>query len=442
MSKMTELYKEASRYYVGGGSAGGRFNSTLGQPVYIRSASGARFTDVDGKEYIDYHTGSGAAFFGHNHPRLRAALEKAMGMGFFMNFETEFHIELASLLNQFIPCAEMVRLSNTGTEVTMAAQRLARAHTGKDLVVRFEGHFHGMHDMIWYNHNGARGAMDDIGVIENIPDSAGIPGIFSETILNVEYNDIAAFERVVERYRGKIAGAMLEPISYNCGCYPARKEFLEKVREICTREGIVLIFDEVISGLRLRPGSAQAYYGVTPDLATFAKAIGGGFSIAALCGKKEVMKTLNPGGKMIMSGTYTGALIPVLAAVECLKMAMEPGFYDHIDALAAALYDGMNGLMKQNGIRGHVRGMGGRFGIYFGVENADDDYNWRKTGDSYRSDMTKSFLVKALDAGIFMHDCGSAAPAHYGFSVQHTLADIAETLKRMDGIFKAMKAEF
>lgn len=441
MDKLKSVYEEARKYFVGGGSAGGRFNSTIQQPLYLDHADGSRIYDVNGKEYIDYHTGSGAAFFGHNHPRLRAAAEKAMDLGFFMNFETPYHTELAKLYQKMFPCAEMIRLSNTGTEVTMAAERVARAYTGKDIIIKMEGHFHGMHELIWFNHNGARGEIHADGTVENIPDTAGMPKCFSEVVRNVPFNEFDALEKAVAANKGNVAAVMMEPISYNCGCYAARKEYLEKVRDLCTKEGIVLIFDEVICGLRMAPGCAQAYYGVTPDLGTFAKAIGGGFSIAALCGKREVMQVLNPIGKTIMSGTYTGALMPVLASIECMKMAMEPGFYDGINEKADALYGGMNQLMQQYGIPGHVSGIGARFGVYFGVQNPEDDYDWRKTGDSYRSDMTHSFLVKALEHGLFMHDCGAAAPAHYGFSAQHTMEDINITLNRMEDIFKAMQAE-
>ena len=442
MSKLQEVYQEAQKYFIGGASAGGRWNSTLKQPLYIKRASGCRIIDVDDKEYIDYHTGSGAAFFGHNHPQLNAAVEKALSLGAFMNFETEYHSELAKLATQMFPCAERIRFSNSGTEVTMAACRVARAYTHKDIIIRMEGHFHGMNELVWYNHNGAKGAMNEIGEIENISDTDGAPKKFSEVILNVEFNDFEALERVVAAHKGEIAGILMEPISYNCGCYPARKEYLQKVRDLCTAEGIVMMFDEVISGFRMRPGSAQAYYGVTPDLATFAKAIGGGYPIAMLCGKKEIMSVLNPVGKTIMSGTYTGALMPVLASLACFKMAMAPGFYDHIDEIADALYGGMNDLMKKNGIKGHVRGIGARFGIYFGVEDPEDDYNWRKTGLVYRKDMTQSFLQKSLAAGLYMHDCGSVSPAHYGFCTQHTLDDVNITLDRFDAIFNEMAKEF
>ena len=441
MDKLKKIYEEAQNYFVGGTGAGGRFNSTIQQPLYLEKAEGSRIYDVNGKEYIDYHTGSGAAFFGHNHPRLRGAAEKAMDLGFFMNFETEYHTELAKLYRRMFPCAEMIRLSNTGTEVTMAAERVARAYTGKEIIIKMEGHFHGMHELIWFNHNGARGEVRADGTVENIPDTAGIPKCFGDVVKNVPFNDFEALERAVLANKGQVAAVMMEPVSYNCGCYAARKEYLQKVRDLCTKESIVLIFDEVICGLRMAPGCAQAYYGVTPDLATFAKAIGGGFPIAALCGKKEIMQVLTPIGKTIMSGTYTGALMSVMASIECMKMALEPGFYDEINQKADALYGGMNDLMKQYGIPGHVRGIGARFGIYFGVEDPEDDYDWRKAGDSYRQELTRSFLVKALDHGLFMHDCGAAAPAHYGFSAQHTMEDIAITLNRMETIFKAMRAE-
>ncbi len=441
MERLKSIYEEAKKYFVEGASAGGRFNSTIQQPLYIEGADGCRFYDVDGKEYIDYHTGSGAAFFGHNHPRLRKAVEKAMELGFFMNFDTPYHTELAKLYQKMFPCAEMIRLSNTGTEVTMGAERVARSYTGREIIIKMEGHFHGMHELIWFNHNGARGKVHADGTVENIPDTDGMPKCFSEAVRNVPFNDFDSLEKAVVANKGKLAAIMMEPISYNCGCYAARKDYLQKVRELCTNEKIVLIFDEVISGLRMAPGCAQAYYGVTPDLATFAKAIGGGFSIAALCGRKDVMQVLNPTGKTIMSGTYTGALMPVLASIECMKMAMEPDFYDAVNEKADALYGGMNQLMKQYGIPGHVHGVGARFGIYFGVEDPENDYDWRKVGDSYRQDLTRSFLTKSLERGLFMHDCGAVSPAHYGFSTQHTMEDVNITLNRMDDIFKAMKSE-
>jgi glutamate-1-semialdehyde 2,1-aminomutase len=439
MSQLKSTYEEAKKYLIGGATAGGRFHGILGQPIYLEKASGARVYDVDGNEYIDYHVGAGASLYGYDHPRLRKAVEKALEVGFFMNFDTKHHVELAKLMHDMFPSAERIRLINTGTEATQAAIRLARSYTGKELVIKFEGHFHGMHENIWFNHNGAF-AVDEHGEVETTPDTAGFPQSAKDPVKNIVFNDIEALEYAVEKYRGQVGTIIVEPISYNCGCYPARKEYLQRLREVCDKEDIVLIFDEVISGLRLRPGSAQAYYGVTPDLTTLGKAIGGGFSIAAVVGKEKIMKKLNPEGNTAMSGTYTGALIPVLAAVECFKMCKEPDFYDHIDSLADALYSGFNDLFKKHSLPGHVRGMGARFGIYFGMENPEDDYDFRKVAQKYDREMYKKFVAECLPAGLFFHDTsGAVSPAHYGFTIQHTLKDIEITLDKIDKIFGKIK---
>jgi glutamate-1-semialdehyde 2,1-aminomutase len=439
MSNLSIIYEEAKKYLVGGASAGGRFHGILGQPLYLKRASGARLYDVDDNEYIDYHVCAGASLYGYNNPKLRKAIEKSMEMGFFMNFDTEYHVELAKLMHEMFPSAEKVRLINTGTEATQAAIRLARSYTGKDLIIKLEGHFHGMHENIWFNHNDVY-SIDGYGEVETVPDTAGFPRNAKDSVKNIISNDVGAMEHAVNKYKDQIAAIIMEPISYNCGCYPTRKEYLQKVREICDREGIVLIFDEVISGLRLRPGSAQAYYGVTPDLTTLGKAIGGGFSIAAVVGKEKIMNKLNPIGDTVMSGTYTGALMPVLASIECFKMCKEDDFYDHIDSIGDALYGGMNELFKKHGMKGHVRGMGARFGIYFGVEDPEDDYDFRKVAKNYDREMYSKFVAECLPNGLFFHDTSAPkAPAHYGFTSQHTMKDIEITLEKIDKIFAKIR---
>jgi len=439
MSRQAKLFDRAKEYLIGGGTAGGRFHATFGQPFYIKRASGSHLYDVDGKEYIDYHNSAGAALFGYNHPNLRKAIEKSMEMGFFINFETEYHSELAELLCDIFPSAEKVRLANSGTEATLGAIRLARSYTGRDKIVKFEGHFHGMHELIWFNHSYV-GNIDEHGEVEALPDCKGIPESFNNLVKVLRYNDIDTVKHAVEKYNGEIAAIILEPISYNCGCYPAKEGYLEQIRKICDKEGIVLIFDEVISGLRLRPGSAQGYYGVTPDLTTLAKAIGGGFPIAALVGKGRIMKELNPEGSTVMSGTYTGSLMPVLASIECLKMAKEPNFYDKIDKVADVFYSALNDLFEKHNIPGHVRGMGARFGIYFGVEDPDDDYDWRKVVDKFDYSMSQKFILKALDEGLYFNDYGnSPVPMHNGFSTQHTMKDIEMTLDKIDKVFGKIK---
>lgn len=440
MSRMQEIYSQAVDCLVGGASAGQRYNSIMKHPLYLERADGCRLYDVDGNEYIDYHCGAGAIMFGHNHPVIRKAIQASMEKGFFMNYDTEHHVELAKLLRQFFPSAEKVRLANTGSEATQGALRLARGYTGKDKIIKFEGHFHGMHESIWFNHNMVS-EKDAHGQVVTNPDSKGFPKSAGDNVINVVFNDIDALEYAMKKYKDDLASVILEPVSFNCGCYQARKGYLEQVRELCTRQGVVLIFDEVICGLRMRPGSAQKYYGVTPDITTMAKAIGGGMPIAAIGGKAEIMDHFNPLGKVNMSGTYSGSLMPVMATVACLKEAQKPEFYDHIDAIGEQLLSGINGLFQKHGLAGHARGLGARFGIYFGVEDQETDFDFRQVAEAFDREMYLAFTAACYPKGLWFHEtAGPVSPAHYGFTLLHQKADIDETLTRMDDIFKGLKA--
>ena len=436
---MANLYKEACEYMPGGASAGQRYNGILGHPLYLDSADGCRVRDIEGNEYIDYHGGSGAALFGHNHPVIKEALVKALERGFFMNYDTTDTLELAKLTREIFPSCEKIRLANTGSEATQGAIRLARGYTGRDKVIKFEGHFHGMHESIWFNHSAVR-EMDSFGEVTTVPDSAGFASEAKESVINVVFNDIEALEHAVKKYEGQIACIILEPISFNCGCLEAEKEYLKKVRELATRENIVLIFDEVICGLRMRPGSAQRYYDVYPDITTAAKAIGGGLPIALIGGKSEIMDHFSPFGEVVMSGTYTGSLMPVMAAVECMKMALAPGFYDYFDAIGEKLFHGIDDLFKQYGIPGHVRGVGARWAIYFGVENPDDDFDFRRIAKEFNRDMDRKFVSEAVKNGLWFHDTSSdITPAHRALMTTHTMADIDETLNKINDIFKTIR---
>lgn len=435
MNRKQALFEEAKQYLVAGASAGQRFNGAMGYPLYLDHADGSRLYDIDGKEYLDFHGGSGAAMFGHNHPRIRAAAQRALERGAFMNYDTVDTLELANLTRELFPSCEKIRMANTGSEATQGAIRLARGYTGRDKVLKFEGHFHGMHENIWFNHNAVH-AVDEIGQVETVPDSKGFQADAKENVINVLFNDIDALERVVEKYKGQIACLIMEPVSFNCGCLASRREFLQQVRELTAREGIVLIFDEVICGLRMRPGSAQRHFGVYPDLTTTAKAIGGGFPIALIGGKAEIMDYFSPLGPVVMSGTYTGSLMPVMVSVECMKMALEPGFYDHFDALGEKLFRGIDDLFQKHGRKGHCKGLGARFAIYFGVENPEDDYDFRKIAGEFDRAMDKKFVTMAQQAGLWFHDTSSAiTPAHRALLTAHTLEDMDITLNKMDDIF-------
>ncbi|MFW6116672.1 MAG: aspartate aminotransferase family protein, partial [bacterium] len=374
MSESWELFESAKEYLIGGAVAGGRYNPLLRRPVYIARGHGSRFWDIDGKEYIDFFTGSGATFLGHDHPVLKQAITQALDIGIICNAETVHHSRLSRMISEAVPCAEKIRLQNSGTEATMGAIRIARAYTGKPKILKFEGHFHGMHDYLWYNCSTAVGNLRDDGTVVPLPSSDGMPEALSDLIVVVPFNDIDAFDRAIRAHSDELAAVIMEPISYNQGCIPAHPEFLRQVRQICSDTGVVLIFDEVLSGFRMCRGGAQEYYDVTPDLCTLAKALGGGVPISAVCGKTEIMSVLNPIGHAIMSGTYTGHLPAVLAAIACQDEIAKPGFYGHIDDLADRLYSGISELLRLTGVPGIVQGIGARFGLYLGVTEPVTNY--------------------------------------------------------------------
>lgn len=438
MNKQEELFQKAEQYLVAGSSAGQRYNGVLRHPLYLDHADGAYLYDIDGNRYIDFHGGSGAALFGHNNPKIRAAIEASIGRGFFMNYDTEDTLKLAELVHEFFPSCEKIRLANTGSEATQGAIRLARGYTGRNLVMKFEGHFHGMHENIWFNHNNVHAEIGD-GIVETVPDSIGFQLNAKDSVVVVKFNDLDALESAVRKYKDQIACLIMEPISFNCGCLEPKPGFLQHVRDICTREGILLIFDEVICGLRMRPGSAQKRYHVIPDLTTTAKAIGGGIPIALVGGKAEIMDHYSPKGKVVMSGTYTGALMSVMASVACFQMAQNPKFYDHIEALGDRLYHGIDDLFQKHHLPGHVRGVGARFAIYFGVENPEDDYDFRKVAAAFDRDMDRKFVTAAVENGLWFHDTSTKiTPAHRALMSAHSLADMDETLEKMDKIFDTL----
>jgi len=436
-SASSALFEAAQQHLIGGACAGGRFNPLLGRPLYVSRGAGSRFWDVDGKEYIDFFTGSGATFLGHNHPAINAAVRQALEVGIIVNGETKYHSQLAAMVADAVPCAEKIRLQNSGTEATMGAIRIARAFTGKPKVLKFEGHFHGMHDYLWYNCSTALGEVRDDGTIEPLADSDGIPERVSELVVVVPFNDVEAFSRAVAAHRHELAAVIMEPVSYNQGCIPADRDFLRAVRQVCADYGIILIFDEVLSGFRMCRGGAQEYFSVTPDMCTLAKALGGGVPISAICGRSDIMSVLSPVGHTVISGTYTGHLVSVMAAIACQNQISQPGFYDHINGLAEQLYGGIADLLSIHHIPGVVQGIGARFGLYLGVTKPVTNYREATQCDR---ELEIQFLLGCMERGLYLHDYGHRTPMHHGFSSQHTSADIDQALNVIDDVFQSIRA--
>src|ERR1035437_4156671 len=433
--RSSRLFARATRVMVGGVTAAGRFNPVLGRPYYFDHGEGCRLWDVDGREFIDFSSSNGASMLGFNHPAINEAVRRAVARGTLCTQETEHHVALAEKLSEVLPGAEKVRLVNTGTEATMAAIRIARAATGREKVLKFEGHFHGMHDYVLFNSH----TPPDRGyeaMVPSFPDSAGIPSVIGDLLVNVPFNDEEALLTALDQHERELACVILEPVSYNLGCIPANPDWLKLLRAETQRRGIVLIFDEVLSGFRMALGGASQYFGVTPDLATWGKALGAGWPIAAVTGRSDVMSVLAPVGHTMVSGTYTSHLAAVLASLAALDVMAAPGFYEHLNGVASHLYEGLGDLLTRHHVIGHVQGLGARFGLYFGFSEVATDY---RSATRFDHELNNQFLKGCSENGLHFHDFGTKdAPMHYGTTAAHGLSDVDEALERLDKVFSGL----
>jgi glutamate-1-semialdehyde 2,1-aminomutase len=436
MSRVVEQYRRACDYLAGGVSASTRLNRALGHPLLFDRAEGCRVWDLDGREYIDLCCSHGATLLGHGDPGVRRAVEQVLARGAACSYENELHADLARLLCATVPCCERVRFTGSGTEATMHCLRLARAYTGRSRLLKFEGNFHGYHDQVMY----AIGTpADRLGPEEApvaYPGSSGLPAGLDQNLVLVPYNRADLLEEAFRRHAGELAAVICEPVYYNAGCIVPAPEFLGTLRRLTREHGVLLIFDEVLSAFRMAPGGAQEYLGVTPDLCTLGKAVGGGFPLSVFGGRKDVMDRLMPAGDCQHSGTYNGHPVAVAAGLAAVTAYRRPGFYDHVNALAGRLYNGLNALFERHGVAARAQGLGARFGIYFGVPGKVRSY--RDAVRHHREQMLR-FVAAAIGHGVYFHDYGGAA-CHHGFCAAMTLAEADEVLNRLDDAVRQLRS--
>jgi glutamate-1-semialdehyde 2,1-aminomutase len=424
------LWERARRVMPGGVNASARQNPALGHPLFFTRGEGAYLYDVDGHRYIDYCTSHGASLLGHGPPAIEAAVQEALSMGGLLACETELQVEVAERLLALFPGMDMLRYTCSGTETTWHALRVARAFTGKYGVVKFEGHYHGVNDTVGYSHWPNLEAAGPASSPRPVPDSAGIPPGNDALITLLPFNDVEAFERCLRAQAGTLAAVIMEPVNYDsCGIVP-EPEFLRAARDLTHRLGVVLIFDEVLSGFRARPGAALGD-AVIPDMTVLGKAVGGGMPISVFMGRREIMETCTPVGPALHSGTYNAPPVLVIAIRALLDEVTRPGFYAHMDALGARLYPGIREIMERRGIAAWVQGVGARFGLLFGLEQEPRDYR-----DVARQDMgaMRRFHLACLRRGVYLH----YVSPHHGYSSAHTVDDIEETLNVMDDAAREM----
>jgi glutamate-1-semialdehyde 2,1-aminomutase len=411
-----ELADDARHVLAGGVSASMRVHPYLGRPLYFVRGEGAILTDSEGKQYLDFNMSNGATMLGHGNEATTRAVAEGLALGTIAAAETQYHVQLARTLTEIIPSAERVRFASTGSEVTLVAVRLARHVTGRSKLLKFDGHFHGLTEPFLFK-SGDSGS---------VPSSGGVPEHWAQDVVMVPFNDTDAFDAAIAEHRGEIAAVIVEPVHYNAGCIEPRPGFLQHLRAVTEAEGIVLIFDEVLSGFRMHIGGAQAYYGVTPDLSTWAKALANGMPLSALTGRAEIMEQLAPNGPVAHSGTYSGHLLSVLASLATLQQLRQPGVYDTLLETSETFYRDMQRIFDRYNLPVVVQGLGSRFGLYFGRN--EPVHTWADAL-SHEHEINRQFVVACLERGLYFHAyTRQGAPGHCGFSLAHSPEQFSEAL--------------
>jgi glutamate-1-semialdehyde 2,1-aminomutase len=425
------LFENARGVLAGGVSASMRMHPYLGQPFYVSRGEGPYVFDAEGRRYIDFNGSNGASLLGHHHPGVTAAVQRGLDLGTIAAAETEFHRQLATVISEIVPVAERVRFASTGSEVTLVAVRLARHATGRTKLLKFAGHFHGLTEPYLFK-------ADDSGV-GTVPSSGGVPDGYGADCLIVPWNDPEAFEKALTEHSNELAAVICEPVFYNAGCIPPEPGFLELLRARTREHGIVLIFDEVLSGFRMALGSVQEEYGVTPDLCTFAKAIANGMPLSVLAGRADLMEQLAPGGPVAHSGTYSGHLLSVLAAIATLDELRRPAVYPGLRKRSDAFYRELQSLFDRSGMPVRVQGLGARFGLYFGRSEPVRTY---ADALGHDHELNARFVRGCLERGVYFHAYNrSGAPGHSGFTLGHDTAVLNESLTVMADVIDALAKE-
>ena len=415
-SRNEELFAAAQRVIPGGVNSPVRaFRAVGGTPRFFARGSGARVWDADGAAYIDYVGSWGPLILGHAHPTVVQAVQHAAAQGLSFGAPTAAEVELAETLCRRVPGLEQVRLVSSGTEATMSAIRLARGYTGRSKIVKFEGCYHGHADALLVK--AGSGAL----TLGN-PSSAGVPDATAAHTLVLEYNNVAALEAAFRRDGAAIACAIVEPVAGNMNLVAPKREFLDALRALCTRHGALLIFDEVMTGFRVGPRGAQGLYGITADVVTLGKVIGGGMPLGAFGGRRDVMASIAPLGPVYQAGTLSGNPVAVAAGLATLELVAAPGFFDRLAAATRALTDGLAAAAREHGVVFSAQAVGGMFGIYF---RATPPQSYAEVMQCDAAAF-KRFFHAMLARGIYFapsaFEAGFVSAAHGGAEIEQTLA--------------------
>ncbi|MEH6498408.1 MAG: glutamate-1-semialdehyde 2,1-aminomutase [Pseudoalteromonas distincta] len=420
MSRSETLFAQAQKHIPGGVNSPVRaFRSVGGTPLFFKHAEGAYVTDEDDNRYVDYVGSWGPMILGHSHPAVLDAVRNQLQHGLSYGAPTAMETEMADLVCELVPSMEMVRMTSSGTEATMSAIRLARGFTGRDNIIKFEGCYHGHSDSLLVK--AGSGALT-----QGVPSSAGVPADFAKHTLTLPFNDIDAVKTLLAQAGQDVACIIVEPVAGNMNCVPPAPGFLQGLRSLCDEHGVVLIFDEVMTGFRVALGGAQAYYGVTPDLTTFGKIIGGGMPVGCFGGKRQIMEVIAPLGPVYQAGTLSGNPLAMAAGLTTLKLISRPGFHDELTDYTSRLLAGLQERADAASVPFVTTQAGGMFGLYF--SGADDIVTF---DDVMASDTErfKSFFHGMLSNGVYLapsaFEAGFTSIAHGDTELKLTL-DAAE----------------
>jgi glutamate-1-semialdehyde 2,1-aminomutase len=425
--RSTELFERAKKSLVGGVNSPVRaFGAVGGTPLVIDHASGARLFDVDGREYIDYVCSWGALILGHAHPDVAAAVADQASRGASYGMLSPLEVELGEQIARALPSIELIRFVSSGTEATMSAIRAARGFTKRDLILKFEGCYHGHSDSFLVEAGSGLAT-------QGISSSRGVPDAFAKMTLNAPYNDLESVEQIFSQHKDKIAAVIVEPVAANMGVVPPTFAFLEGLRELTAQECTLLIFDEVITGFRITHGGAQNLYKIQPDLTTLGKIIGGGLPVAAYGGRRDVMEMVAPLGPVYQAGTLSGNPLAMRAGLATLPKLEAPGFYESLSRKSGRLGEGLRYALREAGLQGQVSVAGSLMTLFFN-DDAVLDYDDAKRSDTARF---SAFFNEMLNRGIFL------APSQFEalfVSAAHTDDDIDRTVEAARESLGAMKA--
>jgi glutamate-1-semialdehyde 2,1-aminomutase len=401
----------------------------LPAPIVLERGRGSHVWDADGNEYVDFMMSFGALIHGHAHPKLVSVVTATMAEGSHFAAATSAEVEAAERFCRMVPSAEAVRFTNTGSEATMLALRLARAHTGRTKFLKFEGHYHGWYDPFLLNAHGH--PVDQLGASDNparIPDSEGIPSTTFDDVVLAPWNDVAALERVMHKHGRELAAVITEPIMANMGCILPREGYLQKLRQLTQDYGVLLIFDEVVTGFRYALGGCQEYYGIKPDLSTFGKALGVGFPVGAVAGPRSILDRMRWGEKMVLHyGTFNGHRLTMNVVAANLDLLAAKGTYRKLHAVGDRAIVGLRDVFRRRKIKAIVQGFGPMFQIYFTERDAIHDYrDYCAYVDTARY---SRFVHLLLDRGIYMTPSNGL---HWIISTAHSEADVTALLEAAD----------